>query len=220
MSVKFSIDNESYELSHEKFSLFINTLIEALYYHSEIEYVEYDDTTYYNGSSSWYDSKDPDNKIKCDGYMECDTKFPIKKVNEGVSFHMKISEFDFNDMKERMINEDEDETENLSDAHEIMTIIKTITPQSIFNFENVSSLLLKNNRGRNRDHRGSDHIGITLKFYNEWALNNEFSLHQLVTGLHKIKSHHFDYWYELFGGSTTKLKDDVINITCDFDHGS
>jgi hypothetical protein len=45
----------------------------------------------------------------------------------------------------------------------------------------------------------------------------------ILTGFHKMKSHKFDYWYELFCACNLKLRInefDTLIIECDFDHSS
>ena len=42
----------------------------------------------------------------------------------------------------------------------------------------------------------------------------------ILTGFHKMKSHKFDYWYELFCDTNVKVKDNEVIVNLNFDHGS
>lgn len=81
---------------------------------------------------------------------------------------------------------------------------------------------LHNMSGYNDDHRGSDHTIIELDFCPNYKLKTN-TMRELIIGMYKIKSHKFDYWYELFIGaklarSRSNLNDIIIKFN--FDHGS
>jgi hypothetical protein len=46
------------------------------------------------------------------------------------------------------------------------------------------------------------------------------TLMDLLEGVYLTKGSKFDFWYELFGGLTTKIVNDTVYVTTKFDHGS
>jgi hypothetical protein len=82
------------------------------------------------------------------------------------------------------------------------------------------NIILQNNCEYNNDHRGLNHMIINLPFESNIKLPKEFTLENLVTSLYNLKSHKFDYWYELFCDTNVKVKDNEVIVNLNFDHGS
>ena len=61
---------------------------------------------------------------------------------------------------------------------------------------------------------------IKLPFEYYVNLQNNFSLEDLIIACYNVKSHKFNYWYELFCDTLIDVENDKINILLNFDHGS
>jgi hypothetical protein len=90
------------------------------------------------------------------------------------------------------------------------------------NIKFVSNYNIKiiNNDGFNYDHRGLSHTLIELPFLTETNLGKEFTLEDLIISNTNLKSHKFDYWYELYIGCSCKIDDNLIVIELKYCHGS
>jgi hypothetical protein len=87
-------------------------------------------------------------------------------------------------------------------------------------FVSKIDIKLANKNCFNYDHRGLDHCVIELPFLTEINLGKEFTLEDLIISNTNLKSHKFDYWYELYYGTLCANNGDFIEITLNFDHGS
>lgn len=94
------------------------------------------------------------------------------------------------------------------------------TSTSDIKFISNTNIKLTNKDGFNYDHRGLDHCVIELPFLTEINLGKEFTLEDLIISNTNLKSHKFDYWYELYYGTSCLNNDNFIEITLKFDHGS
>jgi hypothetical protein len=105
----------------------------------------------------------------------------------------------------------------------IMNMLNNLDLNTSFDIGSCDQIMFKNIRGINYDKRGT-RDNILLPYHEKYTIDCPFTLDEFLTGYHKIKSHKFDYWYELYG--KCKLKFEKINdletlvIECDFDHGS
>jgi hypothetical protein len=61
---------------------------------------------------------------------------------------------------------------------------------------------------------------IELPFVSNIKLSKEFTVEEMITATYNLKSHKFDYWYELFCDTKIKIDNDKINVCLSFDHGS
>ncbi len=92
-------------------------------------------------------------------------------------------------------------------------------------FISNSNIIITNKTGFNNDHRGLSHTLIELPFLTKINLGKEFTLEDLIISNTNLKSHKFDYWYELYTGCTIKNNKKAKNnksvvIELKFDHGS
>lgn len=89
-------------------------------------------------------------------------------------------------------------------------------------FISGSDIVIKNKCGFNYDHRGLNHTLIELPFLSKINLGKNFSLKDLIIANSNLKSHKFDYWYELYTGCDVKKneKKNSIVIELKYDHGS
>lgn len=81
-------------------------------------------------------------------------------------------------------------------------------------------IIIKNDNGINKNHRGSDHMIIKLPFASYVSLEKEFTLENLIVACKNIKSHKFDQWYEIFCDCDSRIVEDKLIINTIFDHGS
>jgi hypothetical protein len=82
-------------------------------------------------------------------------------------------------------------------------------------------VIITNKTGFNDDYRGLSHTLIELPFLTKINLGKKFTLEDLIISNTNLKSHKFDYWYELYTGSSSKVKNNgSIVIELKFDHGS
>lgn len=89
-------------------------------------------------------------------------------------------------------------------------------------FISGSDVVIKNNSGFNNDHRGLNHTLIELPFLTKINLGKKFTLKDLIISNSNLKSHKFDYWYELYTGCNVKKneKSNTVSIELKYDHGS
>ncbi|AEQ60172.1 hypothetical protein [Acanthamoeba castellanii mamavirus] len=98
--------------------------------------------------------------------------------------------------------------------------------------DGVIKLTLINNDGVNVDRRGVRDIDWKLHFWPEYVIYNEknITFHDLIIACHKIKSHKFDRWYEMYrakfdefyvlkNSNGKKVNKEITAIVL-FDHGS
>jgi hypothetical protein len=82
-------------------------------------------------------------------------------------------------------------------------------------------IVLHNSSGENSDDRGSNDADIILDFNREWKLPVNCTLADFIDGCFRVKSHKFDFWYELFVKvHNIEQSPEQITLYLDFDHGS
>ncbi|AGC01573.1 hypothetical protein H012_gp893 [Acanthamoeba polyphaga moumouvirus] len=99
--------------------------------------------------------------------------------------------------------------------------------------KNIHGLTLINNNGINNDIGGISDLDWKLYFWDKFVVqkNRELTFHNLIIAAFKIKSHKFDFWYELFidlkeenllicHHSNSKNRWIEITAVVEFDHGS
>jgi len=99
-------------------------------------------------------------------------------------------------------------------------IDKSLTSLSDMKLICGKEIHLYNHCGENEDHRGSDHTKIILDFHDHYILNSNCSLQQFADACYRVKSHKFDYWYELYSDAQIMEQTDTYYIDISFDHGS
>jgi hypothetical protein len=89
-------------------------------------------------------------------------------------------------------------------------------------FEFPVEVILASNSGFNKDHRGYDHALVELDWHKKWVLGRRWTLRDLVDGVYRLKSHKWDWNYELFTGDVTMEieGDGTLAMMLDFNHGS
>ena len=83
-------------------------------------------------------------------------------------------------------------------------------------------IIITNVNGFNYDYRGLSHTLIELPFLTDIDLGKEFTLEDLIITITNLKSHKFDYWYELYTDCSCEYENEInsIIINLEFDHGS
>jgi hypothetical protein len=193
----------------------IDWLIKFVYQTVKIKYVytisnDGTKTKYYNRENKWYDNPIDVNDTICDGYSDCELD-DFENINEKIyykfEYHAEYFEAD-----------DEDYKMNESDLNMLMN-----NNISAIEFESTKPIIINNRSGFNDDHRGADHTKILLGFLPKVKLipnNNIIRFKDFIMVCFDMKSHKFDFWYELYGGVVNTKTDKCINITVEFDHGS
>jgi hypothetical protein len=95
-------------------------------------------------------------------------------------------------------------------------------------FENIylecdKIINLNNKKGINHDTRGADETKLVLDFHDKFTLkpiNGKIPLKKLINACFRIKSHKFDFWYELYCDLKCKKHSDRYEVYVRFDHGS
>lgn len=232
--VEFKL-NEIIYSSH----IFWTGLIKTIYNSYKITNVINKNKNYINNETLWYNGKKIRVKLEnegikfahkkyvCKGYddCECETKLNRRKVKDDEIKYVFEGKFNFdnNIIKDLNIEINDEEANIKSSIKEILSLIEETNkknPISNMKFVLDKILNLENNNGFNENHRGLDHMVIELPFKTYIQLPNEFTLEDLITNLYNLKSHKFDFWYELFCDTNIKVKNNQINVSLNFDHGS
>ncbi len=159
----------------------------------------------------------------CSEYEEC----AKKKYNRNIAQLSEIKyvysgKFNWDDVNAKYILDSLNE-KNMIDE-DIIQIITNIDKSNLkpseIKFITPCDIVFINIRGFNKDHRGQDHTLIKLPFLQEINLKNEFTLENLIDCNYHLKSHKFDYWYELYCGTHCESDTNYINVFLNFDHGS
>lgn len=199
--------------NEENIKEFFTDLLKLVYQSYQISYVKHNKKNYFNCTNMWCGGK-PKNTIKychkdhkCDGYWDCILKKSnIIVNNDKLKYFFEMgSEFD---------------------GETIHPLVKQIldhleSGNNDITLKSNQSIKLINNHGINNDHRGSDHTLIELPFYSNVELGNTFEFDEFVKASFEIKSHKFDFWYELYCGvNKIQMSDNSIYVHTNFDHGS
>jgi hypothetical protein len=186
----------------------INELIKFIYASVTIKNVyifeNEEKKIYCNRLNKWHGDETSE---KCNGYEKCDFNDQIT-----TSEHIQYS-FSYSPKLGTLMLFDENAKNILknNDLNEIY--LKCSKPIIFYNYN-----------GFNKDHRGSDHTKLLLDFHSIYKLNpndNTISLKKFADACFRIKSHKFDFWYELYYDvKNVKHTDDEIIINLAFDHGS
>ena len=186
----------------------------------------------------------------CEGYMNCDfgiseydghkiqeyiqikdEKTDIKDYEKPISVYQSCRlelpyknslpiEYNLEYNPENIDNYDKDDCPEEYQVYEL--IMSAMKNRSINNIKLLYDLdfVIINDRGINEDHRGSDHTRIILDFHDNYVVKKNCTLHKFADACYRVKSHKFDYWYELYGWIKIKKSHAFLNIHLDFDHGS
>lgn len=88
------------------------------------------------------------------------------------------------------------------------------------------SIILENSSDINHDSRGITKLDWHMSYTRSKIIvpdpnNTHIMFSQIVDALYDIKSHKFEYWYELYSEcDVEKISPNTINIHCVYDHGS
>lgn len=176
---------------------FLDVLIRYVYDTTEITTVEYDGETYYNDKNNGYD-------------------FYTQK-NDNIKYNIEY----YSDLCQPDYYEPHDQPQH-DLYHYIADNVKDPDKTIIRLSSSIKTICLNNTSGYNYDPRGGDRVAIPLDFHDYYEVKNNCLLSAFFAACYRIKSHKFDFWYELYCGvDKTDIKKDgklMVNIT--FDHGS
>lgn len=115
-----------------------------------------------------------------------------------------------------------DDYNNESFVQQIADYLSHKSPTEL-KIRGITDVFINNISGLNEDTRGTKYLDWRLHFWEEYEVNNPegITLHDLIIILYKIKSHKFEYWYELFTCvKEVLIEDGCIRADLEFDHGS
>lgn len=207
-----ALHNNAYKISNDNE---MNTLIECLYNNSCIDHVEYKDKNYYEGVA--YDDDVPEHKLwndeTCKGDIcewECFEPYRVLYPDD-IKYIMRINN--------HIVVDEELGYDNLDFVEEIVNQHNDVGCKIILC--GYDSIVFKNLSGINSDHRGETKCFIELPLHDEYKIDLPCDLETFAEAIHKIKSHKWDYWYELFGACVKFEEiDNILYVDLTFDHGS
>lgn len=195
-----------------------------------IDHITYKGVDYYQHSNEWYDRSedieypehDPD--IQCHGYWDhdeghCDEILPsIYDVD-----HIHVSPDEEHNLEYHIVYDcgrwdaDIDWHPDIGD----FVCYSDVIAQKEVQLIGIKSILIHNLSGINEDHRGSDHILVQLPYKETVHIEKDIiSIHDITIAFFQIKSHKFDFWYELYNSVKCSIVNDCLHIDIEFDHGS
>jgi hypothetical protein len=210
------------------------SLIRTLYTATRIDHFVYENKKYRECSNQWSDEDDTprepyDPDQECTAYMNdgeegeesedddiCYFKPSVFPVYDGsviykINFHIDTLKDYLNDIESPTIK---------NVFKNIIEFIQSGNKLTDINFTGYNSIVLKNICGINPDHRGSTHCNLAVNYEETYQLT-KLNLNQLIVGMYRIKSHKFDYNYEMFISCSKKIEpNNRLVIEFDFDHGS
>jgi hypothetical protein len=198
-----------------------------------LDYVRYKGKNYFNCTNQWYEASDIlgkyDGDVKfahkdheCGGYLGCDNclKYNKKKVNSNETKYFFSGEFSTSELEEYIYVDDDTDLVDKKILEIKEYLGDNISMLKSVEFISEKNVIVINQRGFNKDHRGSDHTLIKLPFETKIVLGNKFSLEDIVISFTNLKSHKFDGWYELYCGTKCKINHDDMIVELNLDHGS
>ena len=204
----------------------IGLLFWYINYGTELDHIIYNGMPYYELSNEWCSTDiekrpDYDLDIECTGYDKCTAK--VQKIaqepNDTVEYIYSID-------KSGVIIDDTIESFDEKNYEANYDANKQFL-ESLNNFDHKKILIsgynlmrITNSCGYNRDHRGSTHCRIDLKFEEKIDVNKDITLYDLVQIYYRTKSHKFDKNYEMFVGYRVIKRKDNFYVDLVHDHGS
>lgn len=195
----------------------LDDLIYFVYQSVKIKYVyifdeDGDKIKYYQRLNKW-GGHDNIHENKCDSYFDCELNDRIG-TNQYINYKLeyKPDARCFEDKKRRVA---------LSKSE--LDILSGNALDKIY-LQYPKDLILHNKPGFNYDHKGSDHTKLILDFDPNAIIrcnNGQLSFEDFADACFRIKSHKFDFWYELYCGVDLLIdSNDKLIADIDFDHGS
>ena len=224
-------------------SIFWTILVETIYKSYPILYVIYKNKNYINGQTLSYHGNNLRTRLENEGikfahknhfyeeylydeYIYGIKSNEIKYIFEGKFKFNELIFDEYFDYDYECEDEDYNNKYNIlkSSAKDILLLIEETNKKiSIYNIKFVldKCINLQNIGGiYDECNRGSDNMVISLPFETNIKLQKEFTLEEMITALYNLKTHKFDYWYELFSGATVKVSNTEIDLDIILGHGS
>lgn len=205
---------------------FWNQLFQVINTCYEIAYVSHNGKNYFNCSNTWYSAS---RALK---YMQENNIVPAhadkgqspKKVNANEITYEFMGKFDierimFDCVDEFMAAELGGEEE--TGIHSIIQMLSELKckPEEI-TFVAPTNIIIKNDCGINDDRRGADKTHIALPFKSRVNLNKQFTLKDVLVANSQLKSHKFDYNYEMYCSAECEYTPNAVIVDINMDHGS
>jgi hypothetical protein len=205
---------------------FWHQVFRAINWYFRIDWIHSRGKYYYNCSTIWREADiqkmilngvvpcHPDRK--CEGDHDCYGPEIYGKIIVDQFEYVFSGNINLDDFARCIYDDDDDEREE--DEDPIHPVLRQIVgdPRDI-KFVADADVTLVNNCGINDDHRGSNHTLLYLPFVESVKLGREFTFFDLLTANANLKSHKFDYNYEMFFEAFINEQGQVELM---FDHGS
>jgi len=220
----------------------LSEIFRFLYNSFSINYFEFRGKKHCNRETIWYDPIDSMNEelhkectknnkeyeyTEADGFEQGETPFndpeDIKYTEETGEYQSSSCRF-YNEKGKIDYFYKYDQSEMYKGNNETVDkIIEFISSGGNFldiEFIHEKSLHFINKRGRNYDMRGADDTVVVLPFEQYIEMNNKITMGELLTSLYTIKSHKFDYNYEMYFEIILRHSSHYNRCDFTFDHGS
>jgi hypothetical protein len=225
-------------------SQIFDELIRAIFNRISIQSVEYQGKKYYETGSSWGGSlgegdpperPDYDPDVECAGYIEYgDVSEHLKELYSQESPQFPFIEvenpkdiiYHFQNIDIPLLNGvdvicDIDEVDH---NFKLLDEIENYSPENIVltGGGSLEKIVIENMSGVNDDHRGSNHCRLEVPYEREVELTLPVKLTDFIEALFRIKSHKWDFWYELYCDVSIEHEylSDTMTLQITFDHGS
>lgn len=194
-----------------KLDVFWDLLFKMIYQETSLESIKVNDEVCYQAETGWSEET-PGNKEmkKCSAYWGNECCWSTKELPKDaeITFQIEIDDFDFKQIPD---------FETIPEI--IGEFLSNLTPQT--NFFSSKEIIIINPQGPNADHRGSDHLIYKIPMIPKVSLGKTFTFADILQAAYKIKSHHFDSWYELYCRIDNIIEDkNRLAVRLTFDHGS
>lgn len=195
-------------------------------YATDLDHIVYNGMPYYELSNMWNCTKiekrpeyDPD--VECTGYDKCTSK--IQKITQGPTdiveyiYSVDTSEVSIDSTIEKADEKNYDK--KYDEYNQFLKSLNEFDHKKIL-ISGYNLMRITNSCGYNRDHRGSTHCRIDLKFESKIDVNKDITFYDLVQIYYRTKSHKFDKNYEMFVNYKVMKRKDNFYVDLVHDHGS
>jgi hypothetical protein len=206
---------------------FWHQVFKAINWYYWIDWIHSRGKYYYNCSNIWYDADIQ--KMILNGVVPCHPDRACEGNHEcygpDIYGQIVVDEFEYvfsgnigKKFCETIIDDqDEDEYDDQDEDLIHPTVRQIVGDPRDIKFVADADVTIVNNCGINEDHRGANHTLLYLPFVESVSLGREFTFFDLLTANSNLKSHKFDYNYEMF---CKAFINEQGQVELEFDHGS
>jgi hypothetical protein len=223
---KISISGCSLNIKNNDFEKTMSMLLEFIYNTMLVDYVIDLET---NKKHKNYDIGDIEYPIVYDerAYYKNNVRKKTRVPEEGFEYHFIFRDDDtdlkyvYNRCKE--VIESDDDQDIYDDC--IVPIFNAIKKNPNSKMKHIQFRINKNitfynKTGVNDDIRGSNNMELLLKFCSSYDLDRVFTMHDLCSALHHLKSHKLDNYHELYSNIDIEYIGNTYHASLRFEHGS